>query len=71
MAFDDETGALIADLVIPAERAIIAQGGKGGLGNMHFVSSTRRAPRIATPGTAGEQRWVKIELRLVAEAEPR
>jgi GTP-binding protein len=35
---------------------------------MHFVSSTRRAPRIATPGTAGEQRWVKIELRLVAEA---
>ncbi|MGH7917538.1 MAG: Obg family GTPase, partial [Candidatus Binataceae bacterium] len=40
----------------------------GGLGNMHFVSSTRRAPRIATPGTAGEQRWIRIELRLVAEA---
>src|SRR6202047_4658185 len=68
MVFDDDTGALIADLVIPNERAIIAQAGKGGLGNMHFVSSTRRAPRIATPGAAGEQRWVKIELRLVAEA---
>src|SRR3984893_8347090 len=68
MVLDEETGGLIADLVIPAERAIIAQGGKGGLGNMHFASSTRRAPRIATPGTAGERRWIKIELRLVAEA---
>ncbi|HEX3409380.1 MAG TPA: GTPase ObgE [Candidatus Binataceae bacterium] len=67
MVFDEESGALIVDLVIPGERAIIAQAGKGGLGNMHFVSSTRRAPRIATPGTAGEKRWVKIELRLVAE----
>jgi len=68
MVFDEDTGALLADLVVPSERAIIAQAGKGGLGNMHFVSSTRRAPRIATPGAAGEQRWVKIELRLVAEA---
>ncbi len=68
MVFNEETGALIADLVVPGERAIIAQAGKGGLGNMHFVSSTRRAPRIATPGTPGDQRWVKIELRLVAEA---
>jgi GTPase len=68
MVIDEETGDLIADLVIPGERAIIAQAGKGGLGNMHFVSSTRRAPRIATPGTAGDQRWVKLELRLVAEA---
>jgi len=68
MVFDEDTGELIADLVIPGERAIIAQAGKGGLGNMHFVSATRRAPRIATPGTAGTQRWVKLELRLVAEA---
>jgi GTP-binding protein len=67
MVFDEETGVLLADLVLPNERAIIAQAGQGGLGNMHFVSSTRRAPRIATPGTAGDQRWVKIELRLVAE----
>lgn len=68
MAFDEESGALLADLVMPGERAIIAKAGKGGLGNMHFVSSTRRAPRIATPGTAGERRWVRMELRLVAEA---
>ena len=67
MVLDEESGGLIADLVIPGERAIIAQAGKGGLGNMHFVSSTRRAPRIATPGTAGDQRWIRIELRLVAD----
>jgi GTPase len=68
MAFDDESGATLADLVTPGDRAVIAHGGKGGLGNIHFASSTRRAPRIATPGTSGEQRWVRLELRLVAEA---
>lgn len=68
MAFDDDSGELIADLVMPGERATITHAGHHGLGNMHFVSSTRRAPRIATPGTAGEQRWVRMELRLVAEA---
>jgi GTP-binding protein len=64
---DEESGRVIADLVMPGDRAIVAQGGTGGLGNMHFASSTRRAPRIATPGTKGEQMWVKLELRLVAE----
>jgi GTPase len=68
LVIDDETGATIADLVEPGARATIARGGEGGRGNMHFASSTRRAPRIATPGTAGEQRWVRLELRLVAEA---
>jgi GTPase len=68
LVFDEETGGLIADLVIQEAPAVIARGGEGGQGNMHFVSSTRRAPRIATPGTAGEQRWVRLELRLVAEA---
>ena len=68
IVFDEETGAPLADLVLPGERATIAQGGTGGKGNMHFASSTRRAPRIATPGTAGDQRWIRIELRLVAEA---
>src|SRR5229473_261698 len=47
---------------------VIAKGGEGGRGNMHFTSSTRRSPRIATPGTPGEQRWIRVELRLVAEA---
>ncbi|MGH7781601.1 MAG: GTPase ObgE [Candidatus Binataceae bacterium] len=68
VVFDDETGATIADLVMPGTRATIAQAGVGGSGNMHFASSTRRSPRIATPGTAGVQRWVRLELRLVAEA---
>lgn len=67
MAFDEESGRMLADLVVPGNRAVIAQGGIGGQGNMHFVSSTRRAPRIATPGTKGESRWVRLELRLVAE----
>ena len=53
---------------MPGDTAIIAQGGEGGRGNMHFASSTRRSPRIATPGTAGEQRWIRMELRLVADA---
>ncbi len=68
VVIEDETGATLADLVEPGARATIARGGEGGRGNMHFASPTRRAPRIATPGTAGEQRWVRVELRLVAEA---
>src|SRR5579864_6214532 len=68
VVFDDETGVQLADLVLPGATATIAQGGNGGLGNMQFVSSTRRAPRIATPGTPGERRWIRMELRLVAEA---
>ncbi|HYA36223.1 MAG TPA: GTPase ObgE [Candidatus Binataceae bacterium] len=65
---DEDTGAVLADLVTPGSRAVIAKGGEGGQGNMHFATPTRRSPRIATPGTAGEQRWVHLELRLVAEA---
>jgi GTPase len=68
VAFDEESGQLLADLVAPKTRAIIAHGGGGGRGNMHFVSPTRRTPRIATPGGKGERRWVRLELRLVAEA---
>ncbi|MFI5352960.1 MAG: GTPase ObgE [Candidatus Binatales bacterium] len=71
MVFDDgdgHDGSMIADLVRPAQREVIAHGGAGGRGNMHFATSTRRAPRIATPGGAGEQRWARLELRLVAQA---
>ena len=68
MVFDEESGEMIADLVMPGTRAIVAQGGMGGKGNMHFATSTRRAPRIATPGGPAEQRWIRIELRLVADA---
>jgi len=68
IVFDDETGEVVADLVMPWQREVIARAGEGGRGNMHFASSTRRAPRIATPGAPGEQKWVRLELRLVAEA---
>src|SRR5258708_36180466 len=68
IVFEEDGGKTLADLVMPGDSAIIARGGEGGRGNMHFASSTRRSPRIATPGTAGEQRWIRMELRLVAEA---
>jgi|SRR5580658_5034354 GTP-binding protein len=67
LVIDDESSAVLADMVLPGERKVIAQAGEGGKGNIHFATSTRRSPRIATPGTAGEQRWVRLELRLVAE----
>jgi GTP-binding protein len=68
LVFDEDSGDTIADLVGPGDRAIIARGGEGGSGNMHFATATRRSPRIATPGTKGDSRWVRIELRLVADA---
>ncbi len=67
LVIDEDSGKQLADLVLPLQRAIIGRGGEGGRGNIHFVSSTRQAPRIATPGKAGEERWVRLELRLVAE----
>ena len=67
LVIDDDSGKTRADLVLPGARYVVAKGGEGGKGNIHFTTSTRRAPRIATPGTAGEQRWVRLELRLVAE----
>jgi GTPase len=67
LVIDDDSGKVLADLVLPGARHVVAKGGEGGKGNIHFTTSTRRAPRIATPGTAGEQRWVRLELRLVAE----
>jgi GTP-binding protein len=64
---DADSGALVADLVADGQRALLAKGGKGGLGNLHFKSSTNRAPRQATPGEAGEQRSLKLELKVLAD----
>jgi len=64
---DSETGEIIADLNEDGEQVIIAQGGKGGLGNPHFSSGTNRTPRIATSGTEGEEKWLLIELKLIAD----
>jgi GTP-binding protein len=63
----DETGEFIADLTEPGEELVIARGGKGGLGNVHFKSSIRRSPKLAELGEPGEDRWVKLELRLIAD----
>jgi GTP-binding protein len=62
-----ETDEVIGDLTRHGERLLVAKGGKGGLGNMHFKSSITRAPRKATPGEEGEQRELKLELKLLAD----
>ena len=62
-----ETDEVIGDLSTHGARLLVARGGKGGLGNMHFKSSITRAPRRATPGTEGEQRTLKLELKLLAD----
>jgi GTP-binding protein len=62
-----DTDEVIGDLTNHGQRMLVAQGGKGGLGNIHFKTSVNRAPRKATPGTPGEERELKMELRLLAD----
>ena len=62
-----DTGEVIADLDHHDQQALLAQGGTGGLGNLHFKSSTNRAPRQFTLGTPGEQRKLKLELKVLAD----
>ena len=64
---DPDTGEAIADLDRDQARALVAKGGKGGLGNLHFKSSTNRAPRQTTPGETGEQRRLHLELKVLAD----
>jgi len=63
----DEEGAVIADLDHPGSKAVIAKGGSGGRGNVHFKSSTRHAPDYAEPGLKGEEIAVTLDLKLIAE----
>lgn len=62
-----DTDEQIGDLTSHGQRLLVAQGGKGGLGNIHFKSSVNRAPRKSTPGTPGEMRELKMELKLLAD----
>ena len=64
---DATSGETIADLAKSGERTVLARGGKGGLGNLHFKSSTNRAPRQFTRGEPGEQRKLELELRVLAD----
>lgn len=62
-----ESKTLLTDLSQEGDTSIIARGGKGGVGNMHFATSTIRAPRIATPGTLGESKQITLELSMLAD----
>ena len=64
---DINSGEVIADLTHDGEKTLLAQGGKGGLGNLHFKSSTNRAPRQCTPGEEGERRELQLELKVLAD----
>lgn len=65
---DKVAGELIADLAHDGERVIVAEGGIGGRGNTHFVTSTRRAPAFAELGEPADDKWIELEMKLVADA---
>ncbi len=67
VVYDDETGEVLADLSRHGQRALLAAGGSGGLGNLHFKSSTNRAPRQCTPGQPGDARHLRLELKVLAD----
>ncbi|KPF98787.1 GTPase ObgE [Rhodopseudomonas palustris] len=66
--FDEDKETLIHDFTKVGERFVLAEGGNGGFGNAHFKSSTNRAPRHANPGLPGEERWIWLRLKLIADA---
>jgi len=67
VVYDLDSEEIIGDLVTPEQTLIVAAGGKGGLGNRHFLSNNNRAPEYALPGLEGEKRHLRLELKLLAE----
>src|SRR5438270_9017980 len=66
--FDEDRETLIHDFTTLGETFVLAEGGNGGFGNAHFKSATNRAPRNANPGQPGEERWIWLRLKLIADA---
>jgi len=66
--FEDDRETMLADLTEVGQRVVLLQGGNGGFGNAHFKSSTNRAPRNANSGQSGEERWIWLRLKLIADA---
>jgi GTPase len=66
--FDEDGETLLADLTTVGQKLVFLKGGNGGFGNLHFTSSTNRAPRHANPGLTGEERWIWLRLKLIADA---
>jgi len=64
---DVESGEVVAELLDPDEPVLICKGGDGGFGNLHYKTSTNRSPRQKTPGWPGEQKKLKLELRVLAD----
>ncbi len=67
VVYDVDTEETLGDLTQDGDRILVAKGGRGGLGNQHFKSSNNRTPRQATPGTNGEKRELRLELKLIAD----
>jgi len=65
---DDDKETVLLDLTEPGQRVVFLRGGDGGFGNAHFKSATNRAPRQTTPGWPGEERWLWLRLKLIADA---
>jgi GTP-binding protein len=66
-ALDEATGETLGEVLREGERLVVARGGKGGRGNRSFLSNRNRAPREAEPGGVGEERWLRLDLRLIAD----
>jgi GTP-binding protein len=66
--FEDDQETLIADLNVEGQRVLLCKGGNGGFGNAHFKGPSNQAPRRANPGLEGEERWIWLRLKLIADA---
>src|SRR5208283_4712273 len=68
LVLDRDRGHVLRDLTQPGEQVTVAHGGRGGRGNRAFATATNRAPRQVEPGKSGEERWIVLELKVIADA---